>query len=148
MPEASCCCCWHQKVVEPGRPEEVLLSHSYQEHAIAVTAAWCYPALLSSGPPLTQKTGHQFSPSRPNGWGEASLCLSQSLRRTLSWTPTPAWHFPRLISYYTWTFPTSALRALQPARAAGWPKLHGQTGSRWVQGEALLKGAVGWWCFL
>lgn len=43
------------------------------------------------------------------------------------------------------SFPTSTY---QPARAADWAKLYGQTGSSWGQGAVLLKGAAGWWCFL
>lgn len=140
MPEASRCCCWHQKAAEPGRREEVLLSRAYQEHAIAVAAAWCYPALLSSGSPVTGKTGHQFSPPGPGVQGQASRCLSQSLRRTSSWKPAPAWCFPRLIFYYTWSFPVSHLTALPSARATSWVKLYGQTGCTRAQGEGAARG--------
>lgn len=106
MPEASCCCCWHQKVAEPGRSEEVLLSRSYQEHAIAVPAAWCYPTSLEW--PASRPENRTSVLTSQTQWLQRGFPLPLPKPQKNFVTEAPAWCFPRLISYYT-------LQAFPPA---------------------------------
>ena len=147
MPEASCCCCWHQKAAEPRETRGSFIVSLLPGARDRRSSCLVLPSPSLEPPACHQENRTSVLTSWARRLREASRCFSQSSRRTFSRKPAPAWCFPRLIFYYTWIFPVSHLTALQSARATNWAKLCGQTGCTWAQGEEPLKGAAVCWCF-